>query len=1179
MLTRNLIYVALFLILAQRVSAQVSLQTGGAEFSIPLFNWTDDKSRLSTVLQLNYESHNGLLVDDVPSNIGQGWNLVAGGVITRVQVGQPDDQVPREGAYNDIKKYPPGYLYNPNTIANGCPIGLANYPIFEDQNVLYKEDNAVDADRELDYFAFEFNGRQGIFVLGKDNGDKGNALGDAKLKIWFDRDEAMPNIRTSITAFHIQDENGIQYTFRDKSINKVTRTHYANIDEFGSPHATGVPQFAGNHLYYQAPFDELGLDEKPFIVGSWYLSEMKDPLTGRMVTFNYNMLSVNTPSGQTMELIQPYNVATTRYITISTRINISQRPALASITYPDGHMATLTYGDMRKDVLGDQVLQRIRIEYQSRLLSQFDMTQSYMLRNAVTMPTTRPDGLLARLCLQSVQQTGVDGKDKEPPYRFDYYLGTNATENCVPALFSPIKDIWGYYNGDANGTPTDGSISGYDQYALLFFHPLPGTLPNNDQSLHCKPKAGYAQNGLLKTVTYPMGGTLTYTYAQNQAPAGADFGTYYGGVHVATTILHDGIDAANDIVSTYNYVLPDETSSSLWGTETPVCRLAPTTYYGPESPFVKVGLPPCDYKYKYGGILSLDEAVKPSELSKFIKVLGPIMDYMLPIEILAVIAGTNPVYLIFDVELGIADCVADKRYLWYHMVDYNYNLLGTNLLPVQYKRVEVSRGAGTGKVVYEFTNPDDFPIVAADISASYSSKQRAAFWAYGLPKLTTIYDASGTKVHQRENHYDFSKAMTVIDPEHSSNYTCYSINRSSRGSDTWTTSAYSNTFTTQSITNYTSDPAVRDQLIVDPYTLFTGRVELQTTYDRFYKDNDHYLEKSMGYQYSPNNYLVQKETTTLSNGDKLLKESYYSGDYTASGILQTMKNNNMLNQPVATYHSVIKANSSSPAVLSAEITDFSTVGTGDIRASRVLVGRTSTPGSTYTFDPANPFNYSGLIQTLGFTYSSAGTLSDNVDEAGRHIGNLYDYNDKYLVASAKNASSGQLAYTSFETTNDNGWIINLRTGVQPVYSTTNVMTGVRSLDLGSVSGITATIGMGKTYTLSFWAESAVTVTGSATLKVSAPQVNGFTYHEYEISAGSAPPGISGGGHIDELRLYPSDTRMSTATYDIVLGKTSACDVDGRITYYEYDPIGRIRLERDENRNIVRMYEYNYKLPQ
>ncbi|MFX8668691.1 hypothetical protein ABTM51_21425, partial [Acinetobacter baumannii] len=74
----------------------------------------DDKSRLNAAVALSYNSGNGLRVNDVASNVGQGWNLIAGGVITRMQVGEPDDQMPYNGngTPEDITKYPAGYLYD-----------------------------------------------------------------------------------------------------------------------------------------------------------------------------------------------------------------------------------------------------------------------------------------------------------------------------------------------------------------------------------------------------------------------------------------------------------------------------------------------------------------------------------------------------------------------------------------------------------------------------------------------------------------------------------------------------------------------------------------------------------------------------------------------------------------------------------------------------------------------------------------------------------------------------------------------------------------------------------------------------------------------------------------------------------------------------------------------------------
>jgi hypothetical protein len=50
--------------------------------------------------------------------------------------------------------------------------------------------------------------------------------------------------------------------------------------------------------------------------------------------------------------------------------------------------------------------------------------------------------------------------------------------------------------------------------------------------------------------------------------------------------------------------------------------------------------------------------------------------------------------------------------------------------------------------------------------------------------------------------------------------------------------------------------------------------------------------------------------------------------------------------------------------------------------------------------------------------------------------------------------------------------------------------------------------------------------------------------------------------------------MRTTTYDPLIGKTSECDDNNRISYYTYDNLGRLQTIRDETRNIVKMYEYN-----
>ena len=52
----------------------------------------------------------------------------------------------------------------------------------------------------------------------------------------------------------------------------------------------------------------------------------------------------------------------------------------------------------------------------------------------------------------------MDLKDEEPPYKFDYYLGSSAPYDFVPPPYYYMKDIWGYYNGN-NSTTYENNIN------------------------------------------------------------------------------------------------------------------------------------------------------------------------------------------------------------------------------------------------------------------------------------------------------------------------------------------------------------------------------------------------------------------------------------------------------------------------------------------------------------------------------------------------------------------------------------------------------------------------------------------------------------------------------------------------------------------------------------------------
>lgn len=1213
---------------------QVNLQTGSATFSLPMFNWQDQKSNLTTSIGLSYNSGSGLKVNDVASEVGQGWSLVAGGVITRMQVGEPDDQVQYGNGQPEsfLQKNPNGYLYANKKAYGGCPPALAKYPIYGAKNQFYKQYNEVTEDRQLDYFAFQFNGKAGIFVLNAapnnpsdlTQEDIGLPLGDTKLKIKFQRNTALLNqgMRTTIESFTIQDIDGLIYTFSKYGRARLLDTKYC--DQSGK-YLKRQPDFKRGKVYYQNDFPDNSI-HNPDVITSWYLTEIKDPLTLRTVSLTYSDENINAFAGTDLT----YNQSS-HYSTIAYKQSVAVKPRLESIVYPDGHLVAFHYDKLRVDLPATSALTSVDIMYKASYfaayqnLSKYLINTTYFILNRYGTPVTDYQKSVARLCLKSVQKIGPYLKEDSPPYVFDYYTGSDASGDFVPPPFYFKKDAWGYYNGDKSVDshwdkdhfPNEVNELNNEQIiGLCFLREIQNQNNNYTKDL-LNVKADYAKNGLLKQIIYPTGGTLSYTYAQNKGyPIGYPTTQLQtvGGVHVSETNSTDGgysNSCGNPVKTVYSFVLdPAQVvgeSSSLWGVEMPVNSFDMSSFYKPEErkyrwPIVSGSLfGKCTYNYLYPGILSIQQATNLSDfmrameaISPTLGVIGSVSSVLNAIQVFTTSTGVLAIVsLAIDVITGIYTVIqtcSDQAKTTQTKIYHNYDLNSANPLPAQFKRVEIVDGSGAaGKTVHEFTSDVDFSIWEPS-NLTFSSKQRFAPWAYGLPTSTKVLKPNGDIVKATYYKYD-SSAIRKLLKWYSHGYG--GANASNLSSNLISCNCQVLKTSSQKSSDY-NDPAQYNgnyrttsdgiNLNVEMYGYYTGHVNLVRVQEQAFNEkvagkytetNTYYTYNdvsSNGYDGSYNynavgNYEVNSIATTQSNGDVLKKVIEYTatGGNLSDPVMTKLIDNNIVSLPIRTVTYLQRKGSWNDEFLSDSRTEFVQLSNGAIKPSRQLEKRYSSPNAAINSD-----NY---FEVKSFTYDASGNITVVRDEGGRTVSNVYDYDDKYITATVvnANASTDKLAYTSFETPSLGGWSAS----GTPSYSTTNKVTGERGLQLtGGSAALTAPLNAALSYRLSFWATTALTISGGGVQVVAAPTINGFTYYEYEFSSGSISVSISGAGIIDEVRLYPKGARMSSVTYDPILGKTSECDANNRITYYEYDNLGRMRFIKDEKRNIVKMYEYS-----
>ena len=1175
---------------------QVNLQTGSANYDIPIFSHADSKSGLSAGISLSYSSRSGLNVSDKASNVGQGWNLVAGGFVARKQNGDPDDQnstglfpvMPygnSRGFNNDIAVYDMDYqsinwsgdIYSRNYVDNYFPNGfiysefglemqemnaggnaytqapreLAFLPRFRaNMDKKWKLSRRALADRQQDVFVFNCNNLTGEFVIGKD----GNPLliGDSKIIITkTTNDLTGQNIRTRITEFAIKDISGILYKFGAYELSEIMKP--VEISSEGPD-----------------SFRKIVTGSEPtgkYVIQRWLLTEIENPVTHEKIIFEYENYTVDfiaekTPSyqkilGQSFESVQIYE-----------QRSKGQLKRLKNIIFPDGHKVILEYASQppRVDIPGELPPTQIKIQYNNEDLTLYNLTYGYFVKKDVrgySENISESEKRFARLCLKEVQKLG--NGINEPSYKFSYYTGSESADpkDIVPPFDCMAQDHWGFYN--KAGIIDNDNVS-----------PSKETLKDLivNSTINRAPASGTAKFGLLKSVENPLGGKLSFEYEQNKSKD-ADNPTLekdMGGVRVFKTTLSDGLSTINDIVTTYSYKLSDGTTSG-WGYETPAYI---------NSKQIKIWNASSVDGYTKEGVLVFDitTALAKMVIKRQVRNLAnAALSTMFTLGgnapvITTAIGSFNPVILITQIILsGLIDRLFvlfnPTDYLWTENYDFYSNQV-KNPIGMNYSRVEVqniSEPGGLGKTIQEFTAPANVRSEIPSLSLPFSSKQRFPAWKYGLPSKTIVLNQAGDQLQESTRSYSFfvnsptgtnhkSAKVELIRPESAG---CWDLSYNFPVSDfSW-----------------------------EYYYPITGRAELVSSVKKMYSHSETLAQTEVLNTYN-SDYLPKTSTTTKSNGDIISTKTYYPNDYNniSTAILE-LKNRNMIAVPVSTETWLTKAGGNE-YLLDATINQFTVLANGEVKIEKIYKLETKQPLLKSLIGEQSPSvlirNSTYFKEKASFIYDNSGLLLATTTPEMMVNAKVYDYSNRVVVADVENASRNDVAYSSFETAQTNGWTYN-----QTYVATGACVTGKKyfSFPANNQSVVISKplLFAGLSFRLSFWSKgNALTVYNDETIispvKTVNNPVSGWTYKEYIFSTTTIPivyiynyGGMT--ADIDEVRLYPVNARMSTVAYDPKVGKIAECDVNNRILYYEYDGLGRIKHVRDDRQNILRKYCYNY----
>jgi hypothetical protein len=344
------------------------------------------------------------------------------------------------------------------------------------------------------------------------------------------------------------------------------------------------------------------------------------------------------------------------------------------------------------------------------------------------------------------------------------------------------------------------------------------------------------------------------------------------------------------------------------------------------------------------------------------------------------------------------------------------------------------------------------------------------------------------------------------------------------------------------------------EYFISEYLMPTGFMELDSVRNISYDTLGNALSSVMNYSYKDTAYLLPTSKQTFSSkGDTLLTNLMYPNDMVDSAaVYSEMVNRNIKSDLIIQKY---LDNSVQENWIKSGYSDF--FGTGALLVQDSIQEQIG----------SNP------IETRIYMsfYDQYGNILQQQKSSDMILSYIWDYNSLAPIASAQNAIQSDIAYTSFEAEGSGNWTIPDTTRIRTVAITGNMAYHLNGSNSITKSGLNPAL----TYVIGYWQDSANTVSITSGYGGARMTIGTWTYYEDTVH-GVTSVTVSGTGTIDELRLFPKGALMTNFTYSPLIGMTSQSDPSGKLVYYMYDGLGRLKLIKDQYGNILKRYDYEYQ---